>query len=205
MQPVGERQNLVYVDASVKGFERTGEDHIPERTQEEKDMLLQGMAASGLPASVRKAAEDFILGLPYVEGVWVNKHGGRYYLQYGTPGSRFNIYGDAVYISEKPLGPYRLADNNPYSYKPGGFLPGAGHGSTMEDRYGNAWHVSTMRICVNHNFERRIGIWPAGWDEDGELFCNQRYGDWPYAVEEGRTDPWKKPEWMLLSLSLIHL
>ena len=199
MQPIGERQKLVYVDASIKGFERTGEDHIPERTQEEKDMLIRGMAASGIPASVRKAAEDFILGLPYVEGVWVNKHGGKYYLQYGTPGSRFNIYGDAVYISEKPLGPYRLADNNPYSYKPGGFLPGAGHGSTMEDRYGNAWHVSTMRICVNHNFERRIGIWPAGWDEDGELFCNQRYGDWPYAVEEGKTDPWKKPEWMLLS------
>lgn len=39
-----------------------------------------------------------------------------------------------------------------------------------------------MRISVNHDFERRIGIWPAGFDKDGELFCNQRYGDWPQAV-----------------------
>lgn len=69
----------------------------------------------------------------------------------------------------------------------------------MEDKSGNVWHTATMRICVNHNFERRIGIWPAGWDEDGELFCNQRYGDWPCAVGNGKTDPWAEPEWMLLS------
>lgn len=92
-----------------------------------------------------------------------------------------------------------LAKNNPYSYKPGGFLPGAGHGSTLEDADGSAWHTATMRICVNHNFERRIGLWPAGWDEDGELFCNQCYGDWPYSLEALRKNPWAEPKWMLLS------
>ena len=56
-----------------------------------------------------------------------------------------------------------------------------------------------MRISKNHQFERRVGIWPAGFDADGELFCNQRYGDWPMAVEEGRLDPWRDPEWYLLS------
>ena len=56
-----------------------------------------------------------------------------------------------------------------------------------------------MRISRQHPFERRIGLWPAGFDADGELFCNQRYGDWPMAVPEGKTDPWKEPEWMLLS------
>ena len=54
--------------------------------------------------------------------------------------------------------------NNPYSYKPGGFLPGAGHGSTMQDRDGCWWHTATMRISVNHVFERRVGLWPAGVD-----------------------------------------
>lgn len=157
------------------------------------------MKLSGIPDSMIESAKAFVLGLPYIEGVWVNKHEGFYYLQYGTPGSRFNIYGDGVYVSEKPLGPYRLANNNPYSYKPGGFLPAAGHGSTMEDKNGNVWHTATMRICVNHNFERRIGIWPAGWDKDGELFCNQRYGDWPCGVENQNLDPWRDPEWMLLS------
>ena len=53
-----------------------------------------------------------------------------------------------------------------------------------------------MRISMNHDFERRVGIWPAGFDADGELFCNQRYGDWPMTVEG---DPWRDPAWMLLS------
>lgn len=61
------------------------------------------------------------------------------------------------------------------------------------------WRISTMRISLNHVFERRLGIWPAGWDADGEMFCNQRYGDWPYALDQFRADPWAKPEWMLLS------
>lgn len=33
----------------------------------------------------------------------------------------------------------------------------------------------------------------------GELFCNQRYGDWPVAVEEENTDAWVNPQWYLLS------
>ena len=56
-----------------------------------------------------------------------------------------------------------------------------------------------MRISINHVFERRLGFWPAGWDKDGEMFCNQRYGDWPYTLEQFRKDPWSEPEWMLLS------
>ena len=93
-----------------------------------------------------------------------------------------------------------MAKNNPYSYHPGGFMPGAGHGSTMEDKQGNLWHAATMRISVNHDFERRVGIWKAAYDKDGELCCNQRYGDWPVAVStEKDHDIWANPEWMLLS------
>lgn len=47
--------------------------------------------------------------------------------------------------------------------------------------------------------ERRVGIWRAGFDEDGVLFCNQQFGDWPMAVEQAKEDPWAKPEWYLLS------
>jgi hypothetical protein len=130
----------------------------------------------------------------------MDKHEGRYYLQYAAPGTQFNCYSDGVYVGESPLGPFTLAENNPYSYKPGGFLPGAGHGSTMRDIPGNLWHTATMRISVNHDFERRVGLWPAGFDRDGELFCNQRYGDWPLAVSGGEDDPWRNPAWMLLSV-----
>ena len=203
LKPVGDRKELFYGDDTVKGFERKGENHIPERTQEEKEEILKQMDLQDMPASMAEAARAFVLGLPYIEGAWMNKHNGRYYLQYGTPGSGFNIYGDGVYVSENPLGPFQLAKNNPFSYKPGGFLPGAGHGSSMEDCDGDLWHIATMRICTNHNFERRIGLWPAGWDSDGEMFCNQRYGDWPYAIERVKADPWAEPEWMLLSYGKI--
>lgn len=199
MQPIGERQELCSIDTELKGFERNGENHVPSRTPEQIEMILAGLEKSGVPESVREAAIGYIMEKSYMEGVWVNKHDGKYYLQYGTPSSGHNIYGDGVYVSENPLGPYTLAKNNPYSYKPGGFLPGAGHGSTMEDKDGDVWHISTMRICKNHNFERRIGLWPAGYDEDGELFCNQRYGDWPTDVEEMKKNPWANPKWMLLS------
>lgn len=56
-----------------------------------------------------------------------------------------------------------------------------------------------MRLSVNHVFERRVGLWPAGFDGEGNLFCNQRYGDWPMAVDRMRDDPWSDPEWFLLS------
>lgn len=199
LQPVGEKVSLVWGDPDTKGFERAGENHIPERSKEEQAMILAHLDKQPMPESMKKAAIAFITGAPYIEGAWMSKHNGKYYLQYGASGSRFNVYGDAVYVSENPLGPFVMAENNPFSYKPGGFFPGAGHGSTMDDLHGNTWHVATGRICVNHNFERRIGIYPAGWDADGEMFCNQRFGDWPIAVSCEKQDPWAKPEWMLLS------
>ena len=199
MQPLGEKRELCAIDTAVKGYERNGENHVPSRSPEEVKLALAALEQQSMPDSMKEAARNFMLELPYMEGVWVNKHNGKYYLQYGTPSSGKNIYGDGVYVSDRPLGPYTLAANNPYSYKPGGFLPGAGHGSTMEDAQGDVWHISTMRICKNHNFERRIGLWPAGYDEDGELFCNQRYGDWPADVAELKKNPWADPKWMLLS------
>lgn len=128
----------------------------------------------------------------------MTKHGGKYYLQYAFSGTEYNVYGDGVFVSGKPLGPFVPAENNPYSYAPGGFLPGAGHGSTFQDVYGNWWHAATERVSVNHNFERRAGLWRAGFDADGELFCNQRWQDWPQTVPEGSSDPWTEPEWFPL-------
>lgn len=199
MQPIGEKQALCEIDTEIKGFERNGENHKPSHTPEEQAGILAMIESQPMPESMKEAAKNYLLELPYMEGVWVNKHAGKYYLQYATPSSGHNIYNDAVYISDAPLGPYVLAQNNPYSYKPGGFLPGAGHGSTMEDEAGRIWHTSTMRICKNHNFERRIGLWSAGYDANGDLFCNQRYGDWPQDMDALKADPWADPEWMLLS------
>ncbi|WP_116128004.1 discoidin domain-containing protein [Lewinella sp. IMCC34183] len=116
---------------------------------------------------------------PFTEGAWVTKHDGKYYFQYAAPGTEFSGYADGVLVSSNPLGGFRYQQHNPFSYKPGGFARGAGHGSTFTDAYDNYWHVSTMVISVKNNFERRLGIWPAGFDEDGVMYSNTAFGDYP--------------------------
>ncbi|MGO5160355.1 MULTISPECIES: family 43 glycosylhydrolase [unclassified Bilifractor] len=186
------------------GYERVGEDNstLPASAEEvearyQAYLKSRNMTESMVPENLRPLIRGMFSNKPYIEGAWMDKHCGKYYLQYAAPGTQYNTYSDGVYVGESPLGPFRLSENNPYSYKPGGFLPGAGHGSTMRDKNGGFWHTATMRISVNHDFERRVGLWPAGFDNDGELFCNQRYGDWPMALEG---DPWRDPAWMLLSV-----
>jgi len=64
--------------------------------------------------------------------------------------------------------------------KLGGFAKGAGHGSTYQDNYGNYWHISTIMLSVKNNFERRLGIWPTGFDKDDVMWCNTAFGDYPH-------------------------
>ncbi|UCH14623.1 MAG: family 43 glycosylhydrolase [Bacteroidales bacterium] len=138
---------------------------------------------------------------PWIEGAWMNKFNGIYYLQYAGPGTEFKSYSDGVYISENPLGPYKLADHNPFAYKPEGFAAGAGHGSTFTDKYGNYWHIGTITISVKHIFERRLGLYPTFFDDEGVLFTSTKYGDYPVIIPDKKIESSKDifPEWMLLS------
>ena len=138
---------------------------------------------------------------PFMEGAWMTKHGGRYYLQYGAPGTEYNVYANGTYVGDHPLGPFEYAPYNPVSYKPGGFVTGAGHGNTFQDAYGNYWNTGTPWVAVNWNFERRIAMFPAGFDDDGHMFATTRFGDFPHWVP---TEQWTDPDelftgWMLLS------
>ena len=117
---------------------------------------------------------------PFMEGAWVNKHNGKYYLQYGAPGTEFSGYADGVAVSDNPLGPFKEQIHNPFSFKPGGYARGAGHGSTFSDKWNNLWHVSTIVVNVKNNFERLLGLWPSGFDKDGILYCNTAFGDYPH-------------------------
>ena len=138
---------------------------------------------------------------PFIEGAWMTKHAGRYYLQYGAPGTEYNVYATGVYVGDSPLGPFTYAPYNPVAYKPGGFVQGAGHGNTFQDVHGNWWNTGTPWIGVNWNFERRIALHPAGFDGDGQLYVDTRFGDFPRRLPTG---PWRSAEdlftgWMLLS------
>jgi xylan 1,4-beta-xylosidase len=138
---------------------------------------------------------------PFIEGPWMTKYNGTYYLEYAAPGTEWNVYADGVYTSDNPLGPFTYEEYSPFSYKPGGFIRGAGHGSTVQDPWGNYWRYTTMVKGIIFDFERRIGKFPSGFDEDGQLWANTAYGDYPHYLpsdeERGRED-WFTG-WMLLS------
>jgi hypothetical protein len=172
----GEPKPLFNLHPDQHGWERFGRDH-------------DGLLANGQPSP------------SYVEGAWMTKHGGRYYLQYGAPGTEFNVYANGTYVSDKPLGPFKYADYNPIAYKPGGFVHGAGHGSTFEDRYGNWWNTGTPWIGYNWTFERRINMFPAKFEADGQFWASSRFGDFPqYVPTKKITDPNTLfAGWMLLS------
>ena len=137
---------------------------------------------------------------PFIEGAWMTKHNGKYYLQYGAPGTEFSGYADGVVVGDNPL-EVSTPQSMPFSFKPGGFANGAGHGATFQDNWSNYWHVSTIGICVKNNFERRIGIWPAGFDEDDVMYCNTAFGDYPTYLPDGKEDHLKSrfTGWMLLN------
>ncbi|MEO6454720.1 MAG: family 43 glycosylhydrolase [Ginsengibacter sp.] len=116
---------------------------------------------------------------PFIEGAWMTKYNSKYYLQYGAPGTEFSGYADGVVVGDNPLGPF-TPQPDPLSWKAGGFARGAGHGSTFQDTHGKWWHISTIAISVKNNFERRLGIWPSGFDKDGVMWCNTAFGDYPH-------------------------
>ncbi|UII23141.1 family 43 glycosylhydrolase [Fulvivirga ligni] len=137
---------------------------------------------------------------PYLEGPWMTKHNGKYYLEYSAPGTQWNVYADGVYTSDSPSGPFEYAPYNPVSYKPGGFLTGAGHGSTVKDNQGHYWHFASMPISVNYKFERRIGMFPAGYEGE-QMYVNTAYGDYPHYLPHVELEDNKNrfTGWMLLT------
>lgn len=136
---------------------------------------------------------------PFMEGAHMTKHNGKYYLQYGAPGTEFSGYADGVIVGSSPLGPFS-PQSDPVSMKLGGFARGAGHGSTFQDNNNRWWHVSTIHISVKNNFERRLGIWPAGFDADDVMWCNTAFGDYPhYLPGEAEKHETPRPDWYLLN------
>ena len=138
---------------------------------------------------------------PWIEGAWMNKFNDKYYLQYAGPGTEFKSYADGVYVADNPLGPFTYAPNNPFVSKPEGFACAAGHGSTFQDKHGNWWHIGTMTISVKHNFERRLGLFPTGFDKEGNLFSNTEFGDYPLIMPDHKVKDIKdiNTGWSILS------
>src|SRR5687767_4864068 len=120
-------------------------------------------------------------------------------MQYAAPGTEFNVYGDGVYVSDSPLGPYKYAPNNPVSYKPGGFMNGAGHGSTVIGPGNKYWHFASNAVSVNIGWERRLCMFKTNFDKDGLMYCDTYFGDYPHFAPTVAEKMGNFAGWMLLS------
>ncbi|MDR5589088.1 family 43 glycosylhydrolase [Christiangramia sediminicola] len=170
MLETGEKKDLINLVEEEHGWERFGENNF-------HPTLKEG----------------------YMEGASMTKHNGKYYLQYAAPGTQFNVYGDGAYVSDSPLGPFEYMPNNPMSFKPGGFTNGAGHGITVKQTNGQYWHFATMALASNSHWERRLCMFPTYFDEDGLMYSNTSYGDYPRYAPSHPTKAGEHNGWMLLS------
>lgn len=172
----GPAREMFRLHPDQHGWERFGQDH-------------SGGLPDGTPIK------------PFMEGAWMTKVGSTYYLQYGAPGTEYNAYANGTYTSKSPLGPWNYAPWNPVAYKPGGFVEGAGHGSTFQDNHGNWWNTGTPWLGANWTFERRINMFPTRFEADGQMWSSSRFGDFPHWAPEGKVDDIESlfTGWMLLS------
>ncbi|MDR0575673.1 MAG: family 43 glycosylhydrolase [Tannerella sp.] len=138
------------------------------------------------------------------EGPAMLKYKGNYYLQYASPGAQYRTYADGVYFSDKPLGPFTYIESSPFSFKPGGFIGGAGHGHTFQDIYGNYWHVASMKISIRHIFERRLGLFPLYMTTENSFAQHSVWTDYPFVIPKGKVNFSKDNRsagWNLLSFN----
>ena len=135
----------------------------------------------------------------YTEGSQILRRNNKWYLIY-SGFSLHKSYANGVYVSDNPTGPYEYAQNNPVSHKNTGFVGGAGHGCFFEDKFGNWWNVTCATVYITHHFERRINMFPAGFDEDGFLYTNTALADYVILAADGKRDHrTATPPHMLLS------
>ncbi len=105
----------------------------------------------------------------WMEGAWMIKVNGTYYLTYSAAGTQVRTYAMGCYSSKSPLGPFTPQKTNPILRTTDGLVTGTAHGCVVRGPEDKLWVFYTIRAGVAHGFERRIGIDRAEIDTRGEL------------------------------------
>ena len=139
---------------------------------------------------------------PWIEGPWMTKHEGKYYLQYAAIGLEFISYSHGVYVSDSPTGPFTYSEHNPLTFKTSGFQVGAGHGSTFHDKSGRLWTICMIPAQFGGTGRgSELAIYPTAVDAEGVMYSNTALGDYPQFYPDTRTGKGADnyADWMLLS------
>jgi xylan 1,4-beta-xylosidase len=107
--------------------------------------------------------------LAYIEGPWMFKRNGTYYLEYSASGTEWLTYATGVYTAKSPLGPFAYMRGNPLLRQVNGLVTGPGHGSVIQGPDGNYWQFY-LTVLPNPPGGRRIGMDPIGFDAEGNMF-----------------------------------
>lgn len=109
----------------------------------------------------------------WIEGQWMLKHNGRYYMIYATPGTQYRSYCMAAYYSDEgPLCGFVCQKHNPVTEHRFGLVSGAGHGCIAHGPNNSLWAFYTVTNAAVHPFERRIGMDRVYVNSEGELYAN---------------------------------
>ena len=142
--------------------------------------------------------------LPWIEGPYMIKHNGKYYLQYAAIGLEFISYSHGVYVSDSPMGPFTYSEHNPLTFKTSGFQVGAGHGSTFKDKKGNFWTICMIPAQYGEGGRgSELAIYPTAVDKQGVMYSNTALGDYPqfYPDERKAGGVDNYVDWKLLSVN----
>ena len=105
----------------------------------------------------------------WVEGAWMIKRQGRYYLTYSAAGTEHRAYAMGAYVGTSPLGPFAPQTPNPIFRTTAGLVTGTAHGSIIRGPGDRWWVFYTVAAGVAHGFERRVGMDVVEFDARGEL------------------------------------
>lgn len=104
----------------------------------------------------------------WIEGPWLQKHNGIYYLQYSASGTQWKTYAEGYYTAKSPMGPFIYASNNPLLRKTEDLVTGPAHGSVVEGPDGQLWQFYTI-VLSNPPGGRRIGMDRVIFDKSGNM------------------------------------
>jgi len=110
--------------------------------------------------------------ISHLEGAYMTKYQGRYYLQYSAAGAEWRNYAVGCYVGDSPLGPFRCQQHNPILIHRGGLINGCAHHAVVTGPDDKLWCFYTILLRRYRALERRIGMDPVRFDENGEMFVD---------------------------------
>ncbi|HWA25139.1 MAG TPA: family 43 glycosylhydrolase [Lacunisphaera sp.] len=126
----------------------------------------------------------------WMEGAWMVKANGRYFLTYSAGGTQYRTYTMGAYVADSPLGPFTPQQRNPFFRTTDGLVTGTAHGCIVRGPRDRFWAFYTVFAGATHGFERRLGLDLVEFDARGELHIPGATSAPQALPGEGDAEPW---------------